>query len=217
MQKQRFAAEQEGRGHAANCLSLYTTLTMFTSQMVTRNGRKGLRKFLLSGMKDVHEPLLLARYVIGPANHLLNAQTKVLKANHRIAEDPAVSLKITWLARQILFKKMLSILDVYGWEPTVHYKSNDEMECMEWLISKQSRGSQKVMGIRGVTQLAFQAYAHKMANAPLFTVLREGVERRIDGKGVIMDQKHLDEFIADDYGFNPKNNITKYIQNVKKG
>jgi hypothetical protein len=101
MQKQRFAAEQKGRGHIGNCLGLYATLVLFTSQMLTREARHGLCKLLESGMPD---PLLFARYVIAPVNHLLFPQIVILKSAGSIAPDAVVGLKLFWLTQQILFK-----------------------------------------------------------------------------------------------------------------
>jgi hypothetical protein len=200
-------------------MAIYTTLTLFTSQMLTREGRHGLRKFLGSGMKDVHEPIMLARYIMGPVNHILAAQTAVMKAKDDIPSDAAVSLKITWLVRQILFKRLMEILDTYGWEPDVCFKSKEEEQCTLWITSKHSKyGARYSTGIRGVTQLAFQAYGRSMSKSTLFAVLRADTDnRRIDGRGLIKDQTHLKEFIADDYGLNPDNNVGKYIKRVIQG
>jgi hypothetical protein len=161
---------------------------------------------------------LIARFLMGPANHILRAQTALLKVTDRIPSDPPVTLKITWLVRQILLKRMLEVLDTIGWQPDIQYKSKEEEDCVQWVISKESKwGKKYTMGIRGITQIAFQEYARRMAKDNLFAVLRDGDTRRIDGKGVIRDRNHLDAFIADDYGLIPRNNLGQYISRVIKG
>jgi hypothetical protein len=218
MQKKRFAAEQKGRGHIGNCLGLYATLVLFTSQMLTREARRGLRKFLESGMSGVHDPILFARYVIAPVNHLLYPQIADLKTKSCIAPDAVVGLKLFWLARQILFKRMLTILDSYGWEPKCVYKSNDEELCMEWVVSKQSPwGCKFETGIIGVTQIVFQSYGLRMQKATLFASLRGGESKLIDGKGIFKADEYLKRFIADDFGLNAQNNLPKIMHSVING
>ena len=215
MQKQRFASEQTGRKHIGNCLGLYATLVLFTSQMVTREARRGLRKFLSSSMKDIHHPILFARYVIAPVNHILHSHITVLKTKNHIAIEAGVGLKLYWLTRQILIQRMLSVLDTYGWEPECVYKINDEKHCMEWVVSKQSNwGCKHTTGIRGVTQLFFQAYAIRMKQSNNLFEDLTGRTKLLNGKGTFNNPDASKTFIDNDFGLGKEGNLSKSMHSV---
>jgi hypothetical protein len=199
-------------------MKLYITLGLFTSQMLTREGRHGLRKYLQSSMQDIHDPIMIARYVMAPVNHILNAQIATLKATSAIAGDTATALKLYWLVRQILFKRMMEILSKKGWQPTCAYKDKKEEDCMKWLVTKDSNcGAKHEQGIRGVVQLAFQAYACSMAKKPLFAIIRDADTRRTNGFGVFKEDDDRLKFIADDYGLGRRNDLTDYIERILEG
>jgi hypothetical protein len=49
--------------------------------MVTTHSRRGLRIFLSSIQEGIHDPLMIARYVVAPVNHILKkTNTEIGKA-----------------------------------------------------------------------------------------------------------------------------------------
>ena len=220
MQKRRFASEQRGaRNHRGDCRGLYTTLCLFTSQMVTTHSRRGLRIFLSSVQEGIHDPLMIARYVVAPVNHILKKQIQNLENLDYISKEAAVTLKLKWLVRQILFKRMLEIVGTFGWQPDCEYTSTNQKDFVEWIVGKHSTwGIKQPKGIVGVTQIAFQAYALKMEDEKLFEIFKSNKGAKIlDGKGVFIDKKAAAKFVDNDYGLKKENNVGTYVRDILEG
>lgn len=219
MQKQNFAAEQRGRGHDGDCRGLYTTLALFTSQMVTRESRRGLRKFLASDREDIHNTSLFARYVLAPVNHIVLTNTASLKKKEKIPVEAAVSLKLYWLTRAMLVKRMSGVLAEHGWQPAWKHHSVEQRDCVAWVVGRTSPWGLKYpkTGVRGITQLVFQAYAHSMAKERLFRTFLQSEDKLMDGRGIMKKDTDETAFIADDYGLAKENDFRSYMGRVLLG
>jgi hypothetical protein len=133
-----------GKGEERKCVGLHATLCLFTSQFMTRSGCQGLRKFINSSMENIHDPAMLARYVIAPVNHLLLSQWQILLARHNIPVDAPPWQKLNWIGRHVLFSQILSILDKYGLQPECQYTSDhDQKELVRWVVEDSPWGKKQ--------------------------------------------------------------------------
>jgi hypothetical protein len=218
MQKRRFAAEQAGkRVHKKDCTGLYSTMCLFTSLMVTKEGRKSIRKFLCSEQDGVHDPLLLARYVFAPINHILHHHLLHLTNKLFVSKEAQVQAKLKWVVRLILAGRMLEILGEKGLQPDCQYTSDYQKKFMGWIVGPDSTwGLKHPKGIVGVTQMAFQAYAVKMEDEHLFEVFLQGT-KPWNMDGLFKQEEDLRAFLLDDYGLKPANHIKTFVDEIIQG
>ena len=206
-----------GKGAERTCIGLYSALGFFTTLFITRHGRRGLRQFINSSMKNIHDPEMLARYVIAPVNHFLIPQRSLLIQKKSIAVDAAPWQKLNWVTKHILFKRMLGILSTHGLQPECKYQSDDQKEFMRWIVEDSVWGRTQKDGFQGVTQVVFLQYAREMVPANLYETLSVPSKSRLTGEAVFRETEHRDLFITDDYGLKTSNNITDHFKSIIEG
>jgi hypothetical protein len=206
-----------GKGAERNCIGLYSALGFFTTLFITRHGRRGLRQFINSSMANIHDPEMLARYVLAPVNHILIPQRQFLQTRKSISVDAAPWQKLNWVTKHILFKRMLGILSTYGLQPECNYQTDHQKEFIEWIVKDSQWGHTQKDGFRGVTQMVFLQYARDMAPKSLYESLTVTSKSRLTGEAVFRETVHRDNFIEDDYGLKTSNNITDHFKSIIEG
>jgi hypothetical protein len=219
MPQARFASDT---GRAAkhdedrtDCIPLYTALCLFTSQFMTKQGRGILKKYVDSSTENIHDPHLLARYIIAPVNEIIDPNLDALKSRKLITKESSVSSKLRWVSRHFLVSKMLHILVVAGLKPEFKHMDDYQRDFMSWIVGKKSAwGPRHRCPIVGVTQIAFLCYAEKMKNETLFKTLQDH-KMTIDGK--FKTPAGAVQFKKEDFGFGKENSIDKFVQNIITG
>jgi hypothetical protein len=206
-----------GKGAERNCIGLYSALGFFTTLFITRHGRRGLRQFINSSMANIHDPEMLARYVLAPVNHILIPQRQFLQTRKSISVDAAPWQKLNWVTKHILFKRMLGILSTHGLQPECNYQTDHQKEFIEWIVKDSQWGHTQKDGFRGVTQMVFLQYARDMAPKSLYESLTVTSKSRLTGEAVFRETVHRDNFIEDDYGLKTSNNITDHFKSIIEG
>jgi hypothetical protein len=206
-----------GKGAERTCIGLYSALCFFTTQFITRHGRRGMRQFINSSMENIHDPEMLARYVIAPVNHILIPQRNLLIQKKSIAVDAAPWQKLNWVTRHILFQRMLGILSAHGLQPECEYISGDQKEFIRWVVEESDCGRKQKDGCMGVTQMVFLQYARNMAPANLYETLSVPSKSRLTGEAVFREKEHRRLFINDDYGLKASNHINEHFKSIIEG
>jgi hypothetical protein len=210
--------ENIGKGEERRCIGLYTALSIFTSQFLTRSGRKNLRKFVNSSKLDIHDPQMLARYVLAPVNTVVTPQQKLLRHQDAISEEVQIWLKLFWNARHVLIDHMLYILTEYGLEPDCKYKTATKKSFVDWVVDESPYGKKEKHGIKGVTQVIFMEYARRTGCQNLFSTLCDNPgKHQLTGKALFKEDSDRDKFVGDWYGLGKDNNLKAIFGDIITG